>query len=125
MVLSPVINNSTYTDPIKAKETFRVNYFGTWDFTNSMFDLVENNGKILFMGSIGSQRAYQLQSKEMNKRYKESTTDRSKVDLLVEEYLTSVEQGTNLEKGWCNSEYRESKLAIEASVLAFGNEEQV
>jgi len=52
------------------EETFHTNFFGTIEFYKTMADLVNDNGKILFMGSGGGLMAYNSLSLVVQERFR-------------------------------------------------------
>lgn len=93
------------------KTTLTTNYFGAVDLSNSILDLIKENGKIIHVASmVGKYRI--LKSDDLKKRFQDQNIDELTLNQLAEEYISSVKNNTFESKGWPKWGYGVSKLLL-------------
>ncbi|EER13084.1 conserved hypothetical protein [Perkinsus marinus ATCC 50983] len=94
----------------EAKLTMAINYYGAKRVTKAFYPLLGEHGRIVnvcsFMG-----RLCQV-SDSLQKRFADPNATEESIDALVEEFITGVKEGDYKERGFSNSMYGMSKLAL-------------
>jgi carbonyl reductase 1 len=106
----------------QCKPTLDVNFRGTVDFTERMIPLLKKGSdpRIVDVASM-SGRLSQL-SPELQKKVSSDTLTMDELQDFVNEYEISVMIGTHREKGFGNSNYGFSKLALIAATKVWARE---
>ena len=111
--------------PFKAqcKPTLDVNFRGTVEFTEEMLPLVRQgeDARIVNVASM-SGRLSQLRS-DLREKFSDPALTKEELWNLVDEFETDVENGNHSAKGWGNSNYGLSKLALIAMTKVWAREE--
>jgi NAD(P)-dependent dehydrogenase (short-subunit alcohol dehydrogenase family) len=92
------------------RETLAVNFFGALHVTEALLPLIADGGRIVMVASgMGELHAY---APAVRARFADPTLTRDQLVVLVQEFVTAVEEGTHQHNGWPSSAYRVSKAAI-------------
>ena len=108
----------------QCKPTLAINFHGTVDFTERMMPLIRKgrDARIVNIASMAGS-LQQIQSKELRKKFKESSVTTQELKDLVHKFEKDVLDGSHLTKGWGRSNYAFSKLAIIAITKVWAREE--
>jgi len=97
--------------PNVVRETFQTNFFGTVDITEKMQDLINDNGKIITVGSsVGKLRI--IQSEELKEILRNPEISKSRLFDFAKLYYAAVADDTYQQKGLPRQAYAMSKLLI-------------
>jgi len=118
-----LVNNAAMAfknaDPTPFKDqcvpTLRINYYGTIDLTKAILPLLEKSRhpRIVNVASMAG-RLSQI-SRELQGKFNSKDLTLDGLDALVAQFQTDVLAGTHRSKGWGNSNYGFSKLAVIAA----------
>ncbi|XP_057663076.1 carbonyl reductase [NADPH] 1-like [Diorhabda carinulata] len=98
---------------VQAKETIRVNYFGTIRVCDALFPLLRNNAKVVNVSSSAG-HLYRIPSEEIRREFSKKDLTVSELNKLVEKFVKAAENGKTVEDGWGSSTYVVSKVAVSA-----------
>ncbi|GKY93918.1 hypothetical protein MPSEU_000358700 [Mayamaea pseudoterrestris] len=106
----------------QCKPTLDVNFRGTVDFTERMLPLIEkgDDPRIVNVASMAGKLS-QL-SPELQKKVTSESLTMDELHALVNDFEASVMDGTHREKGFGNSNYGMSKLAVIAATKIWARE---
>jgi len=104
--------------------TFKTNYYGTIELTEKMKNLINDNGKIVIIGSSAGKLS-RLTSEELKNRFTDPNLTKEGLDLLAKEFYDRVVDNTYLEKGWPRNSYGMSKLCINTYARLLGKDEEI
>ncbi len=116
----------------QCKPTLDINFYGTVDFTEKMIPFLrktaaasETNAQDVRIVNVASMAGRVKQIKNINLRNKFINDKLTKEELLslVNDFQTSVLDGTHVEKGWGNSNYGMSKLSLIAMTKVWARRE--
>jgi carbonyl reductase 1 len=127
-----LVNNAAMafkgSDPTPFKEqckaTLDINFRGTVDFTEKMIPLLRkgNDARIVNVASMAG-RIKQIKSTELRNQFLDSSLSKEQLMALVDQFERDVLEGVHTEKGWGNSNYGMSKLALVAMTKVWAREE--
>ncbi len=108
----------------QCKPTLDVNFRGTTDFTEEILPLLRkgHDARIVNVASMAG-RLSQLRSKELQKKFSDPNLTKGELKTLVDQFEADVVNGNHTEKGWGNSNYGFSKLAVIAMTKVWAREE--
>jgi carbonyl reductase 1 len=114
----------------QCKPTLDVNFRGTVDFTEHILPLVRkgSDARIVNVASMAG-KLIQLRSKELQNAFSSPVLAKNELYELVNKYEVSVKRasfanaGEHAERGWGNSNYGFSKLALIAMTKVWAREE--
>lgn len=108
----------------QCKPTLDVNFRGTVDFTEKMLPLVRrgDDARIVNVASMAGHLG-QIRSEALREKFSDDNLTKEDLGTLVDQFEASVKDGTHLEKGWGNSNYGLSKLALIAMTKVWAREE--
>ena len=111
----------------QTEPTLRVNYFGTARLTDALLPLLRETGENPQVVSVASMagKLGQIKSAELRGGFASESLTREKLDALVESFAAAVQAGDHQRKGWGNSNYGFSKLALIAYTKMVAREEQL
>ena len=125
-----LVNNAGFafkgSDPTpfegQTKPTLDINYYGTVDFTEKMLPLLKKgqDPRLVNVASM-SGRLRQL-SPALQAQFASPDLDMPQLHSLVKDFETSVADGTYQTKGWSNSNYGLSKLALVAATKVWARQ---
>lgn len=95
----------------RAKKLLDTNFYGTVEFTNSISPFINNNGKIIFIGSLGGSLEI-LKSEKLVNQFLDSNLTMSKLFELAQKYLLDVKNNQFEQEGWPKYPYGISKLFV-------------
>ncbi|KAH1007361.1 carbonyl reductase [NADPH] 1 [Dendroctonus ponderosae] len=98
---------------VQAKETIRVNYFGTLMVCNALFPLLRQNAKVVNVSSSAG-HLLRIPSADLRSKLSSVSLDVSGLNQLVEQFVQAADAGKNQEEGWGSSAYAVSKVAVSA-----------
>ncbi|XP_056642694.1 carbonyl reductase [NADPH] 1-like [Diorhabda sublineata] len=98
---------------VQAKETIRVNYFGTLRVCDALFPLLRNNAKVVNVSSSAG-HLYRIPSEEIRREFSKKDLTVFELNKLVEKFVKAAENGKTVEDGWGSSTYVVSKVAVSA-----------
>jgi len=109
----------------QCKPTLDVNFRGTLDFTEEMLPLVRKgtDPRIVNVASMAG-RLSQIQSASLREKFTSPHLTLSELRSLVDQFQNDVLDGSHRGKGWGNSNYGMSKLALIAATKVLAREEQ-
>ncbi|KAJ8707408.1 hypothetical protein PYW08_010660 [Mythimna loreyi] len=97
----------------QAEQTVAVNFTALVDFTEAILPLVKNGGKILNITS-SSAHLSRIPSEELRKKFSSESLTLDELKTLASEYVEDVKQDQEINKGWGDSPYVVSKVAVNA-----------
>lgn len=108
----------------QCKPTLDVNFRGTADFTEHMLPLVRkgSDARIVNVASMAGKLS-QLRSKELQNTFSNPVLEKKDLRELVDKFEVDVNEGKHAERGWGNSNYGFSKLALIAMTKVWAREE--
>ena len=68
------------------KDTLATNFYGTFEFTRKMQELISENGKLIFVGSALGRAAYNQCSDPIKRRFADKTNNLQQIMEFSEEY---------------------------------------
>jgi len=105
-----------------AREVIGCNYDGTKAVTLALLPLIKPGGRVVNVSSTGGSMKNLPAAPALRKRFLDPELTIAKLDGLMRQYESDVEQGTWKERGWpeMHSAYRVSKMGVTglSSVLA-------
>ena len=126
-----LVNNAGMTfknnDPTpfrdQCKPTLDVNFRGTFSFTEKMLPLLRKgiDSRIVNVASMAG-RLSQL-SPSLQAKFSDVNLTKEELNMLVDEFEHDVMAGNHKSKGWSNSNYGLSKLALIAATKIWAREE--
>ena len=109
----------------QCKPTLDINFRGTVDFTERMIPLMLKHGddaRIVNVASMAG-RLDQIQSLQLREQFQSSTLTMKQLHTLVHQFEQAVtNDGNHLSKGWGNSNYGFSKLALIAATKVWARQ---
>ena len=105
------------------KETFATNYDGTIFFQETMRDLLNQNGKVIYVASGAGPMTLNRLSEGMQARFMDPNLTEDGLWKLKQEMCDDLDAGKFEERGWTNWGYGLSKMFLEAYVLWQGKQE--
>jgi carbonyl reductase 1 len=108
----------------QCKPTLDINFHSTVDFTEKMLPLIRkgNDARIVNMASMAG-RLGQLRSKELQDKFSDPSLTKEELIALVRKFETDVMEGKHAERGWGDSNYGLSKLAVIAMTKVWARDE--
>ncbi|KAJ3189975.1 NADH-cytochrome b5 reductase [Gaertneriomyces sp. JEL0708] len=109
-----------------ARATAETNYFGVLKVATAFLPLMRENGRIVNVSSILG--ALRTVSKELQEKFSDPKLTLAKLDGLMEQFISDVEDGTYASKGWPNRSYPAysvSKVAVTALTRVLGRSPEV
>jgi NAD(P)-dependent dehydrogenase (short-subunit alcohol dehydrogenase family) len=94
-----------------ARWTISTNYNGTVRVTEAFLPLIKPNGSIMNVSSRAGRLAY-LSNDSLKARFLDPKLTTKELDGLVEEFYSDVRDGSFSKKGWPESTYTVSKIAM-------------
>eukprot|EP00818_Percolomonas_sp_WS_P002579 CAMPEP_0117442478 /NCGR_PEP_ID=MMETSP0759-20121206/4172_1 /TAXON_ID=63605 /ORGANISM="Percolomonas cosmopolitus, Strain WS" /LENGTH=267 /DNA_ID=CAMNT_0005234367 /DNA_START=1219 /DNA_END=2019 /DNA_ORIENTATION=+ len=93
-----------------AQDTFNVNYYGLKHVTESLYDQIVDNGRVVNVSSgLGQVSGMDDQLK---KKFLDSNLTEEQLDALVTKFLDDIENNQLEKEGWIKNSYAVSKLAV-------------
>ena len=130
--LDCLVNNAGFAfkgaDPTpfaqQCKPTIDINFRGTVDLTETLLPLLRKgtDARIVNVASMSGHLS-QLRSAELRNQFTSQTLTMDELRELVDQFETDVLAGKHTEKGWGNSNYGMSKLALIAATKVMAREE--
>jgi NAD(P)-dependent dehydrogenase (short-subunit alcohol dehydrogenase family) len=102
--------------------TFLTNYYGTKELTEKMKSLINNNGKIILIGSMAGR--YNKFSADIQRRFIDAKNV-SEIDKLAKEFYAAVVDFEYKRKGWPETAYGTSKALIMTYNRILSKEEDI
>lgn len=108
----------------QCKPTLDVNFRGTVDLTNKLLPLIRKGSdpRVVNVASMAG-RLNQVSS-SLQKEFSSDSLTMPRLLELVQNFEDAVQDGTFKQKGWGNSNYGLSKLAVIAATKVFAREEE-
>lgn len=106
------------------KTTFQTNYYGTVEFTEKLLPYINDNGKVIIVGSRAG-LLNKLSNKDLVNRFTAKDLTRDGLNTLAKEFHDAVVAGDYKEKGWPKSAYGISKLLINSYARVLGWDDDV
>jgi carbonyl reductase 1 len=108
----------------QCKPTLDVNFRGTVEFTEEMLPLVRKGDDARIV-NVASKSGYlsQLRSKELQRKFSDPSLTKEELLELVDQFEADVKNGNHIARGWGNSNYGLSKLALIAMTKIWAREE--
>lgn len=112
--------------PEQAKPTLDINFRGTVDLTQQLLPLLRrgNDARIVNMCSLAGKLS-QIRSDELRNQFSAPDLTIEKLQSLVNQFQCDVQKGIHLQRGWGNSNYGLSKLALAAATKIWAREEAI
>ena len=118
--LDVLVNNAAVaykkasTAPFKeqAEVTVHINFTGTLNLTRSLIPLMRPHGRIVNVSSFAG--TLRIVSKELQKKFSDPALTEGQLVQLMEQFVNDVAAGDHKEKGWANTAYGTTKLALTA-----------
>jgi carbonyl reductase 1 len=107
----------------QCKPTLDINYRGTMDLTQKLLPLVKKgeDARIVNVASMAG-RLHQISSPELKQHFTSPDLTMPLLNSLVDQFEQDVLNGTHQAKGWGNSNYGFSKLAVIAATKVLARE---
>lgn len=96
---------------VQAEETVSVNFRGMVDFTEAILPLVQCGGSIVNITSSSSHLS-RLPSEKFRRLFCSTKLTLDELKNMVSTYIEDVKQNQEIDKGWGNSPYIVSKIAV-------------
>ena len=96
----------------QATHTVRVNFTATLSLSCVLLPLIRTHGRVVNVSSMASKLSQV--SSELQKRFSDPRLTEGELVALMEEFLADVAAGNHTERGWSNSGYGMSKVAVTA-----------
>ena len=96
----------------QATNTVRVNFTGTLNITRALVPLIRPHGRIVNVSSMAS-RLNQV-SAELQKKFSDPQLTEGDLVAMMKQFVDDVAAGNHKDKGWSNTSYGMSKLAVTA-----------
>mmetsp|Transcript_1702 Transcript_1702/g.4041 ORF Transcript_1702/g.4041 Transcript_1702/m.4041 type:complete len:290 (+) Transcript_1702:216-1085(+) len=108
----------------QCKPTIDINFRGTVDLTEALLPLLRKGSdpRIVNVASMSGHLS-QLKSRELLEKFSSPTLTMTELRALVDDFETDVLDGTHAKKGWGNSNYGLSKLALIAATNIMARDE--
>ena len=108
----------------QCKPTIDINFRGTVNFTVKMLPLVRNgsDARIVNVASMAG-RLKQIKSSDLRNQFSNPSLTKGQLMSLVDQFEKDVLEGNHVAKGWGNSNYGMSKLALVAMTKVWAREE--
>ena len=109
----------------QCKPTLDINFRGTVDFTERILPLIRkgNDSRIVNVASMAG-RLKQIKSDNLRNQFIDPNLTMEKLMTLVDQFENDVMSGNHVQKGWGNSNYGMSKLAVVAATKIWAREEE-
>lgn len=115
-----LVNNAGFafkaaaTEPVhvQAKETLKVNFFGTLQTSKALIPLLRKNGRVVNVGSSAGILA--KWGEERRQLWANPNITEAQLISQCNEYVKDMESGKNCDLGWPNTTYGVSKAAVGA-----------
>lgn len=111
-------NNATEPFSEQAEVTTRVNFFATMKFCDEVLPLLKPHGRVV---NVSSSAGYLKringkapESLELQKKFADPKLTKDELVLLVNDFVQSTKSNNHSAKGWPNSAYAVSKVAVSA-----------
>ena len=125
-----VVNNAGFAyksaDPTpfkgQCKKTLDINYRGTIDFTEKMLPLLRKGTDPRLVNVASTAGRLSQVSPELQAKFSSPTLTLPELNELVHDFEDSVQNGTHTQKGYSNSNYGMSKLALIAATKIMARE---
>ena len=110
----------------QAKPTLDVNFRGTVDLTQQLLPLLRRgkDSRIVNMASMVGKLS-QIRSDELRNQFNAPDITMEKLHSLVDQFQSDVQNGIHLQKGWGNSNYGFSKLALVAATKIWARDQAI
>jgi len=107
----------------QTKPTLDINYRGTVDLTEELLPLIRKgeDPRIVNVSSMLG-RLGQLESRQLRDQFTSNSLTIPELSRLVDSFEADVQAGTHKQKGWGNSNYGLSKLAVIAATRVWARE---
>lgn len=109
-------NDATEPFAVQAKETVRVNYFGTLRVCQALFPLLKQNARVVNVSSSAG-HLLRIPSEELRAKFSDNQLDIPALNSLMEKFVKDAEDGQNDAEGWGNSAYIVSKVGVTALTM--------
>lgn len=97
----------------QAEQTISVNFTALVVFTEAILPLVKSGGKIVNITS-SSAHLSRIPSEELRKKFSSESLTLEELKSLVSSYVEDVKKDQEIDKGWGDSPYVVSKVAVNA-----------
>ena len=98
---------------VQAEQTVAINFTALVDFTEAILPLVKSGGKIVNITS-SSAHLSRIPSEELRKKFSSTSLTLEDLRSLVSSYVKDVKKDQEMDKGWGDSPYVVSKVAVNA-----------
>ena len=106
----------------QTKKTLDINYRGTIDFTETMLPLLRKGTDPRLVNVASMVGRLSQVSPELQAKFSSPTLTLPELHALVNDFEDSVQKGTHTQKGYSNSNYGMSKLALIAATKIMARE---
>ena len=106
------------------QDTFQTNFYGTIELSEKMIPKINNNGKIITVGST-SGKSEKLKSEKLQEAFRDPNITKEKLFDLAKQFYDSVADNTFEEKGWPRQGYAMSKLCINTYARILGQQKDI
>ncbi|CEL99458.1 unnamed protein product [Vitrella brassicaformis CCMP3155] len=117
--LDILVNNAGFafkmaaTEPfsLQAKETLKINYFGTLAISNALLPLIRANGRIV---NVASQAGLisSLKSQALRDRFMADDLTEKQLSGLMKQFIDDAQSGQHQSRGWPSTTYGVSKIGV-------------
>ncbi|KAH9634742.1 hypothetical protein HF086_017525 [Spodoptera exigua] len=97
----------------QAEQTISINFTALVDFTEAILPFMKNGGKIVNITS-SSGHLCRIPSEELRNKFQSENLTVEELKTLVNSYVEDVQQDKEIVKGWGDSPYVVSKVAVNA-----------
>jgi len=110
--------------PLQCKPTLDINFRATVDLTEELLPLIRRgtDPRIVNVASMAG-RLSQIRSKELRDKFTAPDLTLDELKRLVDQFEADVVSGVHAERGWGNSNYGMSKLALIAATKVWARDE--
>lgn len=126
-----LVNNAGFAyksaDPTPFEEqtenTLAINYYGLVDFTEKMIPLLRKGTDPRVVNVASRSGRLRQVSRELQEKFADPSLTIEGLNHLVSDFAQSVQDGNHLQKGWSDSNYGISKLAVIAATKVWARQE--
>src|SRR5205085_1824063 len=87
-----------------AKETMKVNYYGTRSVCDSLFPILRPGARVVNISSSAGMLK-RIPGKQLQERLSNPSLTRNEIDELIEDFYSAIRENRRQEKGWPYSGY--------------------
>ncbi|CAG7720700.1 unnamed protein product [Allacma fusca] len=111
-------NNAKEPFGEQARNTVRVNYFGTLNVCRELFPLLRKHARVVHLSSYAGHllkiQGIEPEASELRHQFSSPDATEASISNLANVFISKAQAGTHLDYGWPDSTYIVSKVAVAA-----------